>query len=72
MTTKQELKKRLADEKKKFELLVCEQIRGTTLTYAQIGTVLGVKAGEVAEIASKHRVNRKRGKGSIAFKKPAA
>jgi hypothetical protein len=72
MTTKQELNQRLAEEKKRFELLVCEQIRGTTLTYEQIGTILGIKARTVAEIASKHGVNRKRGKGSVAFKRTAA
>lgn len=72
MTTKQELKHRLAEEKRKFELLVCEQIRGTTLNYEQIGTRFGVKAREVAEIASKHSANRKRGKGSVAFKRSVA
>ena len=72
MTAKQELKHRLAEEKRKFELLVCEQIRGTTLTYEQIGTRFGVKAREVAEIASKHSANRKRGRGSVAFKKSPA
>lgn len=68
MTTKQELNQRLAEEKKRFELLVCEQIRGTALTYERIGTIFGIKARAVAEIASKHGVNRKRGKGSVAFK----
>ena len=72
MTAKQELKRRLAEEKKQFELLVCEQIRGTTLTYERIGTIFGIKAREVAEIASKHGANRKRGKGSVAFKRSAA
>ncbi len=72
MTAKQELKHRLAEEKRKFELLVCEQIQDTKLTYEQIGTRFGVKAREVAEIASKRSVNRKRGKGSVAFKKSAA
>ena len=72
MTPKQELKNKLAAEKLKFELLVREQIRSTTLSYKQIGTQFGVKAREVAEIASKHGANRKRGKGSVAFKRPAA
>jgi len=71
MTRKEQLKKRLAEEKLTFELLVCEQIRGTTLTYEQIGTRFGVKAREVAEIASKYAANRKRGKGSVAFKRRA-
>jgi hypothetical protein len=69
MTAKQQLKNKLAAEKLKFELLVCEQIRSSTLSYKQIGTRFGVKAREVAEIASKHGANRKRGKGSVAFKK---
>ena len=72
MTNKQELKHRLAEEKKRFEFLVCERIRGTTLTYEQIGICFGIKAREVAEIATKHGANRKRGKGSVAFKKSAA
>jgi hypothetical protein len=72
MTRKEQLKKRLAEEKIKFELLVCEQIRHSTLTYKHIGTRFGVKAREVAEIASKHGANRKRGKGSVAFKRSAA
>ena len=72
MTAKQELKHRLAEEKRKFELLVCEQIRHTTLAYSEIGTLFGIKAREVAEIASKHNANRKRGRGSVAFKRSAA
>jgi hypothetical protein len=69
MTAKQELKHRLAEENLKFELLICEQIRGTTLTYEQIGSRFGIKAREVAEVTTKHGANRKRGKGSVAFKK---
>lgn len=69
MTRKEQLKNKLAAEKLKFELLVCEQIRHTTLAYKRIGTMFGIKAREVAEIASKHGANRKRGKGSVAFKK---
>lgn len=72
MTRKEQLKKKIAEEKLKFELLICERIRGSVLSYEQIGLRFGIKAREVAEIASKHGVNRKRGKGSVAFKRSVA
>lgn len=52
MTRKEQLRKFIAQEKLKFEMLICTHITGTALSYKQIGVRFGVKPREVAKIAT--------------------
>jgi hypothetical protein len=68
--TKQKLDRLAANNRRKFEQLVVRMIVGTTMTYAEIASTVGLKSvTEVGRIAKKHSVRRPKGFGSPSYKK---